>query len=136
VKMPERIPEDLFAPCGMNCLVCYVHLREKNSCDGCVKESPGKPPHCVKCKIAQCVKATGFRYCYECADFSCVTIKNLEKSYVKRYGVSLIENSLEVKKRGLSSFMVTEREKWMCRCDGIISLHDGCCSECGKPQEK
>ena len=25
MHMPDAIPENMFAPCGMNCMVCYKH---------------------------------------------------------------------------------------------------------------
>jgi hypothetical protein len=133
--MAASIPENLFASCGMNCLVCYVYLRVKKPCGGCLGESPGKPAHCRTCTIAGCTKEKGYQYCFECIDFPCGKIKNLNKSYVKRYGVSLIENSLAAKKSGIAVFLASERKKWMCHCNGIISLHDGRCSECQKTIE-
>ena len=30
MKMPEKIEAIMFAPCGMNCLVCYKHCYHKN----------------------------------------------------------------------------------------------------------
>ena len=32
MKMPEKIKEVMFAPCGMNCLVCYKHCDAKKAC--------------------------------------------------------------------------------------------------------
>lgn len=47
----------MFAPCGMNCKVCYKHCYHKKPCDGCLKSDRGKPEHCRRCKIKDCVKA-------------------------------------------------------------------------------
>lgn len=33
----------MFAPCGMNCKVCYKHCYHKKPCDGCLKSDRGKP---------------------------------------------------------------------------------------------
>ena len=96
MKMPMKIETEMFAPCGMNCMVCYKHCHTKKTkqpCGGCMVESKGKPEHCRKCKIKDCVQSKGITYCYECSDFPCKLIKNLEKSYNKRYSESLIENS-------------------------------------------
>jgi hypothetical protein len=30
MKMPEKIDISMFAPCGMNCKVCYKHCYHKN----------------------------------------------------------------------------------------------------------
>lgn len=70
-------------------------------------------------------------YCYECSDYPCKQIKNLEKSYIKRYGTSLMENSAFVKEHGLDAFMAQQKLNYTCPvCGGIISLHDRECSEC------
>ena len=61
-------------------------------------------------------------------------IKNLEKSYNKRYQASLIENSRFVQGQDLEHFMEQQKIKYTCsECGGIISIHDRECSEC---QEK
>lgn len=133
MKMPETLKPILFAPCGMNCMVCYVHLKSKKPCNGCLGDDVNKPDRCKKCEIKNCANAKGLVYCYECKDFPCKRIKNLEKSYTTRYKTSLVANSEIVKTKGLVSFMQEERTKWLCDCGGVISLHDRFCSECKKP---
>ena len=94
MKMPEeKIDLMLFAPCGMNCLVCYKHCYHKKPCGGCRNSDKGKPEHCRKCRIKDCIGDKGLVYCYECPEHPCRLIKNLEKIYKKRYQVSLVENS-------------------------------------------
>lgn len=123
----------MFAPCGMNCKVCYKHCYTKKPCDGCFKSDNGKPEHCRKCKIKDCIKELKINYCYECSNYPCKLIKNLEKSYNKRYQTSLMENSDCVKKYGLEAFMIQQKKKYTCKnCGGIISIHDKECSECMK----
>lgn len=131
MKMPNRIDNSMFAPCGMNCKVCYKHLKSKKSCKGCLCSDEDKPEHCKKCSIKDCVKVKSVTYCFECEAFPCKQIKNLEKSYMKRYGVSLLKNSMTIKAEGLEAFMLKEKELWTCKaCNGIISLHDSECSDC------
>ncbi|MEG2381600.1 MAG: DUF3795 domain-containing protein [Oscillospiraceae bacterium] len=132
MKMPiEPIETIMFAPCGMNCKVCYKHCYMKKPCDGCLKNDEGKPEHCRKCKIKDCVKQKGVSYCCECSEYPCKLIKNLEKSYNTRYGASLVENSQFVKANGLTAFMEQQKERYTCpNCGGIISIHDSECSEC------
>ncbi|MCO7123976.1 DUF3795 domain-containing protein [Ihubacter massiliensis] len=134
MKMPAKnIDPIMFAPCGMNCKVCYKHCHHKKPCAGCLNSDNGKPEHCRKCKIKDCIKEKGLSYCFECFDYPCKLIKNLEKSY-KRYQASLMENSKFVRKYGLETFMEQQKEKYICsKCGGIISIHDRECSEC---QEK
>lgn len=67
MKMPtEKIDTAMFAPCGMNCLVCYKHCYHKKPCAGCLNSDIGKPEHCRKCKIKDCIKGKGLSYCFEC----------------------------------------------------------------------
>lgn len=80
MKMPkESIDTIMFAPCGMNCMVCYKHCYHKKPCAGCLNGDTGKPEHCRKCKIKDCVCQKGLFYCFECFNFPCKLIKNLEK---------------------------------------------------------
>jgi hypothetical protein len=136
MKMPLKIDPEMFAPCGMDCMVCYKHCDTKKTrqpCGGCLIESRGKPEHCRKCNIKACVQSKGFTYCFECSDFPCKLINNLENSYHKRYEESLVENSIVVKEQGLSSLMAMHVRKYHCSdCGGIISLHEKTCTECGK----
>lgn len=138
MKMTNNdIDINMFAPCGMNCKVCYKHCYHKKACAGCLNSDKGKPEHCRKCKIKDCVKAKEITYCYECLEYPCKLIKNLEKSYNKRYQASLMENSISVKKHGLKVFMKEQKEKYTCsKCQGIISMHDKECSECQEPMEE
>ena len=132
MKIPEEgIEIMMFAPCGMNCKVCYRHCNHKRPCGGCLNSDTGKPAHCRNCKIKDCLKTKGVSYCFECVDFPCKQIKNLEKSYNTRYQASLIENSRFVQEHGLVKFMDWQTEKYTCpKCGGIISIHDSRCSEC------
>lgn len=129
--MSLQIENLMFAPCGMNCMVCYKHCYSKKACAGCLASDIEKPEHCRNCKIKDCIKEKGINYCYQCSELPCKQIKNLEKSYTSRYGVSLIQNSISVKEQGLTAFMEEQKKKYTClQCGGIISLHDAECSEC------
>lgn len=131
MKMPEKIDGDMFAPCGMNCMVCYKHCNHKKPCAGCIDSDEGKPEHCRKCRIKACVQEKGLTYCFVCEEYPCGAIKRLEKSYTARYGVSLMGNSAIVKEKGLEHFQELQREEYICPvCGGVLSLHDGACSEC------
>lgn len=111
MKMPEeKLNEKMFAPCGMNCTVCYKHCYHKKPCAGCLQSDDGKPEHCRKCKIKDCVKEKTLKYCYECSEYPCKRLKYLEKSYQIRYGASLNENSLFVKGNGLANLWNSKRK--------------------------
>ncbi|MBC5580951.1 DUF3795 domain-containing protein [Anaerofilum sp. BX8] len=134
MKMPrETIDTAMFAPCGMNCKVCYRHCSTKKPCAGCRNSDAGKPEHCRKCKIKDCVREKALSHCFECPGYPCRRIKNLEKSYNQRYQASLMENSRFVQTQGLKRFMEQQKAAYTCpQCGGILSLHDGECSECRK----
>lgn len=128
----------MFAPCGMNCMACYKHCYHKKPCAGCLNSDAGKPEHCRRCKIKDCVGARGLTYCHQCPDHPCLLIKNLEKSYNKRYRASLTAQSAFVRRHGLARFMEIQKERYTCpACGGVISLHDRECSECrGKMKDE
>ena len=95
-----------------------------------------KPERCKICEIKICAHEKGYDYCYECNDFPCKVLKNMEKSYTKRYATSLLGNSKIVKEKGIKHFESNEKVKWTCKkCNGVISLHDGVCSECEDKHE-
>ena len=75
MKMPEEsIRPDMFAPCGMNCMVCYRHCYHKKPCAGCLEGDRGKPEHCRACKIKDCIKEKGLSYCFQCPEYPCTQI--------------------------------------------------------------
>jgi hypothetical protein len=132
MKMPDEISPSLLAPCGMNCLVCYVRLRNKKACLGCRGEDLAKPGHCRQCKTKECAAGQGLQFCHQCPTFPCAVIKRLDKSYRQRYQVSLIESTLRHWEVGARQFLMEESDRWRCaQCGGLISLHDRVCSECG-----
>jgi hypothetical protein len=135
MKMPENIPTAFLAPCGIDCAACAVRLRPKKACPGCLVAGESRPNHCRTCSIKACAAERGFKRCYGCADFPCAGIKRIDRRYLTRYGVGLVENGLAARRVGLRAFMAAERERWACpacpACGGIVSQHTGTCSECG-----
>ena len=131
MKMPNKIDPVMFAPCGMDCLVCYKHCYHKKPCVGCLKGDQGKPEHCRKCSIKDCVAAREITYCFECPQYPCKPLKRLEKSYNSRYDASLMDNSRMVKDQGMTAFWEQQKAKYTCpECGGVLSIHDAKCSEC------
>jgi hypothetical protein len=104
MKMPDAINPALFAPCGMDCLVCYVHLKKKKPCRGCLLDDADKPERCRSCRIKSCAREKGLAYCHQCPDDPCRAIRNLDKSYRQRYQASLTENGRTVAAAGLAAF--------------------------------
>lgn len=130
VKNPFRTV--LVAPCGMDCAICMAHLREKNRCAGC--RSPDRE-HNRNCAISSCEQRRG-RYCFDCAEYPCTRLRRLDARYRKKYGMSMIGNLRAIREQGIRTFVRTERERWTCRsCGGVIDVHHGRCSACGKERE-
>ena len=132
MRMPDRIDESFFAPCGIDCMACYAHLKKKKPCGGCLRGDEGKPERCKSCAIKACAREKGGTWCFECAEFPCARLKRLEKSYLQRYGTSLVENGRHAGEHGIASLLKLDVARWSCTaCGGVVSLHDGTCSECG-----
>lgn len=131
MKMPETIDERLIAPCGIDCMVCYAHLKKKKPCAGCLVSDDNKTARCMSCAIKHCAVERGLVHCFDCPDHPCERIKRLDRSYRKRYGASLVENAKRIREAGAAAFLREDRARWVCGCGGVISLHDGRCSECG-----
>lgn len=126
---------NIIAPCGMNCSICMAYLREKNKCNGCRAINTWNPKTRVNCKIKNCeiLNCQNFEYCYQCTKFPCSLINHLDKRYRTKYHMSMIENLKNIKNNGIIEFLQSEKEKWACKsCGGVINVHKGSCSRCGK----
>lgn len=129
---------NLIAPCGMNCSICMAYLRKKNKCNGCRAVNTWNPKTRLECRIKNCQMLTsqGLTYCYQCQRYPCTVINNMDKRYKSRYGMSVVENMKAIKESGIDEFLKAENEKWRCgSCGGVINVHHGTCSTCGKPRK-
>lgn len=123
----------LIAPCGMNCSTCAAYLREKSKCPGCGGSNLKKPITRVKCKIKTCKAFEDKRatFCYECINFPCDNLKQLDKRYRTKYNMSMIENLENIKKIGIENFISNEITRWICPiCGGTVCVHKGYCYNC------
>lgn len=127
--------DGMIAPCGMNCGLCIGHLRKKKPCGGCFrKDDENKPETCRSCSVVNCefLAETKSGFCFECSKYPCQRIKNLDKRYRTKYGMSMIENLSFIKEKGLKRFIESEQEKWKCRnCGSGLSVHRDSCLNCG-----
>lgn len=131
MKMPDRIDPRMFAPCGMNCMVCYKHCDAKKPCAGCLFQDENKPAHCRACRIRDCARENGLSYCVDCTAYPCKAIRSLERSYRTPYRTSLVNHSRQMREIGLEAFLEHQRAAFTCPvCGGVISLHDAICSMC------
>lgn len=117
----------------MNCSLCSQYLRSKNSCSGCTIDNPNMPKYCMECRIRNCVEIQLYakQFCYECAMFPCLRLRQLDKRYRTRYGMSMLENQESIRLSGLEAFITQQQERWQCpTCGGLICVHDGKCPIC------
>ncbi len=123
----------LIAPCGINCGLCIVY-QEGHKCKGCNSTSEYKPKHCVTCSIKTCEKRIDLDsgYCYECQSFPCKVLKKLDRRYRSKYGVSVLDNLVDIKTQGNSRFLKSDNRDWTCPgCGLLYSMHRGKCLHCG-----
>lgn len=130
----KNIKTITIAPCGMNCSLCIGYQREKNKCPGC-RSKLQKNNACQKCTISKCpeLKKNKSKYCYSCEKFPCRRLKQLDKRYKGKYRMSMAENLLFIKEKGIRVFVKKEERKWKCKkCGRILSCHRVNCVYCGE----
>lgn len=135
MKMPDQLNVNMLAPCGVNCSLCMAHLREKKQCPGCNSSAQEqKPFHCTKCSIKYCEKRleNHYDFCGACQK-KCRRMKQLDARYRQNYDVSLLEVLAVVREHGAEALLQREKSRWTClHCGGVVCMHKGTCSECGK----
>ena len=125
----------LIAPCGMNCGICMAYLRDKNHCVGCWGDDATKMKSCLACIIRNCEKLTQLpsKFCYDCEQYPCKRLKQLDKRYRTKYEMSMLENLEFIKRNGADAFVQKEAERWKCpHCEGTICVHRKICWTCKK----
>lgn len=130
----KAITSTLIAPCGMNCRLCCAYTREKKACPGCRGDDSVKPKTRVTCRIKNCekIRQGKVRYCFRCDGFPCDRLNHLDERYRTKYGMSMIDNLVHIKKFGIRNFIEQERERWACsKCGEIICVHKENCISCG-----
>lgn len=137
-KMTTTIPTNLIAPCGMNCRLCLGYIREKNTCPGCRminKQDIQKSKSRNRCRIRNCeqIAEDKIKYCSDsCGSFPCAGLKQLDKRYRIKYGMSMIENLKMINEFGIRHFIRNEKAKWICpECGEMICVHRPACLSCG-----
>ena len=126
---------NLIAPCGMNCAICLGYIREENKCQGCRNLSPNFSSYCSKCIIRNCdfFKTTKSQFCFDCKKFPCTRLKNLDKRYRLKYGMSMLENLDNIKNLGIKDFISNENKRWKCsNCGKTLCVQRKECLYCKK----
>jgi hypothetical protein len=131
----RKIENHLIAPCGMNCGICLAYLRDKNTCPGCWEGNKNKPKSCINCIIKNCdfLAKSESKFCYDCEQYPCKRLTQLDKRYRTKYKMSMIENLENIKSLGIDAFIQKEHERWLCNtCGGQMCVHRGNCLKCSK----
>jgi hypothetical protein len=134
----KKINRKLIAPCGMNCALCSGYLAYKNDlkakginhsyCRGCRPQNRNCSVVKKRCDL---VYNGEIKYCFECNNFPCKSINQLDVRYRKFYRMSEIENLNFVKKFGIRKFLHQQEDKWECNnCGELICCHNGICYNC------
>jgi hypothetical protein len=125
----------LIAPCGMNCALCVAYQRKKKKCLGCNLMDEENSDYCRKCIIKNCkiLKEKNRTFCSpECEKYPCLRLKNLDKRYRTKYGMSMIENLGNIYTVGIEKFVEKEKERWTCgECGDLLCVHRPICLTCG-----
>lgn len=134
------IKREMIAPCGLNCGICSAAFDEEKPCLGCRGPEENKYEFCrFKCKIWRCERlliTDGF--CDQCPNYPCEDVVEKEGRYTTAYPVeeSPIQNLKEIRELGIEAFLQRESVRRSCPvCGGIIIIHTGRCSKCGRLYE-
>jgi hypothetical protein len=111
--------KNLIAPCGMNCGICSGYLREKNKCSGC--NAGPTLPSCQRCRLKLCDQRKG-DFC-DCQKLPCQRLKQLDKRYRDKYGMSMLENLEFIRKNGIDKFLKHEEKRWVSK-KGVFCVHN------------
>ncbi len=133
-KSPGPIKSTLIASCGMNCRLCIAFIREKNTCPGCLVKGVDKTTYSSRCRIKNCkhLAKSRSKYCFKCEKYPCARMKQIDKRYSTKYGMSMLENLDIIEKSGIRYFIKQEKKKRACsQCGEILCVHDASCMHCG-----
>ena len=130
----------LVAPCGIYCALCLAYhgytmsgKRRKHVCTGC--RVYDKTCAFLK-RDCELLRDGSVEYCYMCEEFPCDNLRRLDERYRKKYDTSLIGNLLEIRDKGLESFITVQLERYTCpECGETICMHTYKCYNCGYQQK-
>lgn len=136
--MKNSFKQELVAPCGMNCNVCSGYLGLQYN----VKNQGIRISYCLSCRPRdkkcavlkkRCKRLMNHtvQYCYECPEYPCDKLRDIDTRYKTLFRMSLLENLTDIKENGIEKFIETQKEKWRCpTCGGVICCHNGLCYQC------
>lgn len=133
----EKDEKELIAPCGIHCGVCsgYLAFSKKIPKQKGITYCIGCRPRNKQCAFLKknCPKlmSNKIRFCFDCSDFPCQRLKHIDERYQRDYNMSLIENLITIRTKGLESFLQEQQEKYKCpKCGGAVCIHNRFCYDC------
>jgi len=88
-----------------------------------------------RCRIKNCdqIASGKIKYCSDiCHKYPCARLKQLDKRYRTKYGMSMIDNLIMINEYGIRNFIRNEKTKWICpECGEMICVHRPACLSCG-----
>jgi len=136
----SEMKAELVAPCGMNCAICSGYLAYSHN----LPKKTGKIHHCIGCRPRnkQCAFLKGrcaklidgrVKFCFECGQMPCKSLKAIDLRYRTRYGMSMAGNLKFIEKNGVEKFLKQQAAKYKCpKCGDVICVHNGKCYACDK----
>jgi len=138
---PRLFTPEHIAPCGANCGLCSSYLAFTHE----IPKKRGKISHCSGCRTRnkQCGYLKGqcpplakgaITFCYECRNYPCSHLQNLDRRYRTMYGVSFIGNLEEIRDAGLKVFLAHQSRSFLCqKCrQDVICVHNKKCYYCDR----
>lgn len=70
-------------------------------------------------------------FCFECRLFPCARLKQLDKRYRTKYGMSMLENLAAIRDQGMETFLAGQAIRWTCpSCGSLLCVHRRACLKC------
>lgn len=131
---------NLAGPCGFYCGTCRHYLARakdklvekklKHGCRGCQAQNKlcaWVRRDCILLRTKQVA------FCFECAQFPCGNLKELDARHVRDDRISLIDNLERIKAIGAQAWLEEQQALWRCsRCGGEVCVMDRQCYDCGQ----
>lgn len=109
------VPEELIAPCGVNCAICshylaYVNKLNRSQCAGCRPSNKKCTYLFEKCSgINHALEGNATaKFCFECGQYPCKHINRMDSRYSNNYKMSVKGNLEYINKNGIDMFIKEE----------------------------
>jgi len=132
--------------CGLYCGACEVLRANKTNrieeaatawgmkaedllCHGCKSEV--NSIYCRDCEIKDCARTKGVEFCFECFDYPCQYLTDLQKDEDPHHAV-ILDNLDKIKESGRDNWLEEQNKRWSCKaCGAETGWYDSKCRNCG-----